>query len=179
MFTGGIKDCARGGKIRLLNIPIISETDEEDFLKAYEVLDDYDEALDKLGNYESINIWGNEDIIENYEFTVEESYDYIVGEYTLEEFRTQFYHAHSTPVQTNVVEIGIVIGETEEVLPYKEECAFTGRYSWDKTDACYMKNVRLSRLNIRIPFLADGIILRGAVINIFNPEFCVFLHLPR
>ena len=167
----GIKDCARGGKIRLLNIPIISETDEEDFLKAYEVLDDYDEALDKLGNYESINIWGNEDIIENYEFTVEESYDYIVGEYTLEEFRTQFYHAHSTPVQTNVVEIGIVIGETEEVLPYKEECAFTGRYSWDKTDACYMKNVRLSRLNIRIPFLADGIILRGAVINIFNPEF--------
>ena len=29
----------------------------------------------------------------------------------------------------------------------------------------------LSELSVKIPFLADGIMLKGAVINIFNPEF--------
>ena len=37
------------------------------------------------------------------------------------------------------------------VLPYNEECTFTGKYIWENTDACYMKNVLLSALRIRIP----------------------------
>ena len=166
-----IKSCVSDGKIRLLNIPIITEDDEKDFLKAYEVLEDYKEALDKLGNYESINIWGNEDAIEFDDFTIEESSEIIVGEYTLGGFRDQFHHASLTPVHTNVIEQGVIIGEADAVLPYNTECTFIGKFSWENTDVCYVKNVLLSGLKIKIPYLVDGIILKGAVINISNQEF--------
>lgn len=166
-----IKSCVSDGKIRLLNIPIITEDDEKDFLKAYEVLEDYKEALDKLGNYESINIWGNEDAIEFDDFTIEESGEIIVGEYTLGGFRDQFHHASLTPVHTNVIEQGVIIGEADAVLPYNTECTFIGKFSWENTDVCYVKNVLLSGLKIKIPYLVDGIILKGAVINISNQEF--------
>ena len=166
-----IKSCIKDGKIRLLNIPVITENDEDEFLKAYEVLDDYDEALDKLGNYESINIWENEGGIIDDSFTVEGAYEYVVGEYTLEEFRIQFQHASLTPVQVNVVERGIITGMSDGVLPYNEGCAFTGRFFWENTVVCYLKNVLLSGLRIKIPYLVDGITLKGAVINIFNQEF--------
>lgn len=166
-----IKSCVSDGKIRLLNIPIITEDDEKDFLKAYEVLEDYKEALDKLGNYESINIWGNEDAIEFDDFTIEESSEIIVGEYTLGGFRDQFHHASLIPVHTNVIEQGVIIGEADAVLPYNKECTFIGKFSWENTDVCYVKNVLLSGLKIKIPYLVDGIILKGAVINISNQEF--------
>lgn len=166
-----IKSCVSNGKIKLLNIPIIKEDDENDFLKAYEVLEDYKEALDKLGSYESINIWGNEDTIEFDDFTIEESNESIVGDYTLGGFRNQFHHASLTPVHTDVIEQGVITGETDAVLPYNEERTFTGKFSWENTDVCYVKNVLLSGLRIKIPYLVDGITLKGAVINIFNQEF--------
>ena len=166
-----IKNCIKEGKIKLLNLPIITEAGEEDFLKAYDVLNDYDEALNKLGNYKSINIWGDLNEEELILSPLEESTDYIVGEYTLEKFREQFQHASKTPVYANLVEQGIIVGEPDEVLPYNEECTFTGKYIWENTDACYMKNVLLSALRIRIPYLVDGITLKGAVINIFNEKF--------
>ena len=39
------------------------------------------------------------------------------------------------------------------------------------TDLCYVKNVLLSGLKISVPYLVDGVVLKGAVINIKNPEF--------
>lgn len=166
-----IKNCIKEGEIKLLNIPIITEASEEDFLKAYDVLNDYDEALNKLGNYESINIWVDQDEDEYILSPLEQSTDYIVGEYTVGEFRKHFKHASKTPIYANLVEQGIIVGESDEVLPFNEECTFTDKYIWVNTDTCYMKNILLSALRIRIPYLVDGIKLKGAVINIFNQEF--------
>lgn len=166
-----IKDCVKDGKIRLLNVPIITENDERDFLKAYEVLEDYGEALNKIGNYESVNIWGRDDEIEFDEYYVEVSSGSIVGGYTLGGFREQFGHASLTPVQTVVEEKNVIAGECNMVLPYNESCIFSGQYPWEHTDLCYMKNVLLSELHVKIPYLVDGIVLKSAVINIMNPEF--------
>ena len=58
----------------MLNLPIITEAGEEDFLKAYDVLNDYDEALNKLGNYKSINIWGDLNERGTYPFTIRRIY---------------------------------------------------------------------------------------------------------
>lgn len=166
-----IKDCVKDGKIRLLNVPIITENDERDFLKAYEVLEDYGEALNKIGNYESVNIWGRDDEIEFDEYYVEVSSESIVGGYTLGGFREQFGHASLTPVQTVVEEKNVIAGECNMVLPYNESCIFSGQYPWEHTDLCYMKNVLLSELHVKIPYLVDGIVLKSAVVNIMNPEF--------
>lgn len=157
--------------ITFLKIPIITEDEESEFLKAYDVLEDYQEALDKIGNYEAINIWGDEDEFEDYDFIIEESSESIIGGYTLGGFRNQFHQGSLTPVKPEIIKKGVVTGESNAVLPYNEENTFKGRFSWENTDTCYVKNVLLSGLRIKIPYLVDGVILKGAVINIFNREF--------
>ena len=166
-----IKNFVKDGKITFLKIPIITEDEESEFLKAYDVLEDYQEALDKMGNYETINIWGDEDEFEDYDFIIEESSESIIGGYTLGGFRNQFHHGSLTPVKPEIIKKGVVTGESNAVLPYNEENTFKGRFSWENTDTCYVKNVLLSGLRIKIPYLVDGVILKGAVINIFNREF--------
>ena len=166
-----IKNFVKDGKITFLKIPIITEDEESEFLKAYDVLEDYQEALDKMGNYETINIWGDEDEFEDYDFIIEESSESIIGGYTLGGFRNQFHHGSLTPVKPEIIKKGVVTGESNAVLPYNEENTFKGRFSWENTDTCYVKSVLLSGLRIKIPYLVDGVILKGAVINIFNREF--------
>lgn len=166
-----IKNFVKDGKITLLKIPIITEDEESEFLKAYDVLEDYQEALDKIGNYEAINIWGDEDEFEDYDFIIEESSESIIGGYTLGGFRNQFHHGSLTPVKPEIIKKGVVTGESNAVLPYNVENTFKGRFSWENTDTCYVKNILLSGLRIKIPYLVDGVILKGAVINIFNREF--------
>ena len=166
-----IKNCVVDGKITFLNIPIITEDDEREFLKAYDVLEDYQEALDKIGNYESINIWGDEEEVEDSDFIIEESSESIIGGYTLGKFRYQFNHGLYTPVKPKVIKKLVITGESNIALPYNEKNSFKGRFSWENTDIGYVKNILLSGLRIKVPYLVDGVILRGAVINIFNQEF--------
>ena len=166
-----IKNFVKDGKITFLKIPIITEDEESEFLKAYDVLEDYQEALDKMGNYETINIWGDEDEFEDYDFIIEESSESIIGGYTLGGFRNQFHHGSLTPVKPEIVKKGVITGESNAVLPYNEENTFKGRFSWENTDTCYVKSVLLSGLRIKIPYLVDGVILKGAVINVLNQEF--------
>lgn len=166
-----VRDCVADGKIKMLSVPVIDESDEDEFLKAYDVLEDYGQALDKLGSYETINIWGREEEIVYVDYLVKDSSEGVVGEYTLGAFRDRFGHASHTPVQVTVVEQNVIMSEAEVILPYNESCVFFEKYPWDHTDLCYMKNVLLPGLKVKIPFLVDGINLKGAVINITNPEF--------
>ena len=102
-----IKNFVKDGKITFLKIPIITEDEESEFLKAYDVLEDYQEALDKIGNYEAINIWGDEDEFEDYDFIIEESSESIIGGYTLGGFRNQFHHGSLTPVKPEIIKKGL------------------------------------------------------------------------
>lgn len=139
---------------------------------------DLTKSLNKITDYEYINIWGDKEAIEAIEETTEESYifidesdDKIIGSYTLEAFRNQFYHGTLTPIEFKIVQKEVVTGESNAVLPYNRDNTFRERYSWIKTDTCYVKNVLLRELKLKIPYLVDGVILKGAVINIFNQEF--------
>ena len=164
-----ISDYVRDGKICLMNVPIVFEEDEAEFLIAYEVLEDYEDALDRLAYYESVNVWTGEEGDEN-EIYLEAPNDVLVGMYTLEDFREQFGHASDTPLQTASYEKKVVTKGGNMVLPYEEDCAIYKNYSWERSDLCYFKNVFLLRQKVKIPYLVDGIALKGAVINITNPE---------
>ena len=164
-----IKSHVKNGKIRFLNIPIISNYDKEEFLKAYDVLQDYDEVLERMESYESINIWADEE--EPEEFFLKEPEEAIIGEYTAKNFREQFEHSDLVPVFIERTERGIVTGESDIVLPYFEGIGFIDLYGWRNRSICYIKNVLLSKLNIRLPYLVDGIILREVVVNILNSQF--------
>lgn len=166
-----IKNCVEDEKIIFLNIPIITRNEEDEFLKAYDVLEDFQEALDRIEDYEYINIWGDEKEFGDCRFVIGESKQSIIGKYTLAEFRNQFHHGSYTPADLEIIIKGVITGESDAVLPYNEDNTFGDRYSWIKTDTCYVKNVLLRELKLKIPYLVDGVILKGAVINIFNQEF--------
>lgn len=166
-----IKNCVEDGKIIFLNIPIITRNEEDKFLKAYDVLEDFQEALDRIEDYEYINIWGDEKEFGDCRFVIGESKQSIIGKYTLVEFRNQFHHGSYTPADLEIIIKGVITGESDAVLPYNEDNTFGDRYSWIKTDTCYVKNVLLRELKLKIPYLVDGVILKGVVINIFNQEF--------
>lgn len=170
-YERSIKDCVEEGKIHLTKIPVIQEDEEMEFIKAYEVLEDYDEALGKKDTYDTINIWTLEEELYNYKSLIEEEDEVIVGDYTLEDFKSQFNHSELIPVQKSHEEVSVIVTESDMVLPYKEDCLFFIKYFWENTDRCYVKNVLLSEVKVKIPFLVDGIKLKGMVINITNPEF--------
>lgn len=167
-----IKDCVNeDGMIVMMIVPIVSDNEEDNFLKAYEVLEDYEEALFKIGNYELVNIWAQEDEISSYCINVDEANEEIIGGYTLAEFRKQFGHASFTPLQTSYIKQPVISNSSNMVLPYNESCVVSGNNRWERVDLSYIKNVLISGLKIRIPYVVNGIVLKGAVINITNPEF--------
>ena len=122
-------------------------------------------ALNKITDYEYINIWGDKEALEKggeeSNFIIDKSDEKIIGNYTLEAFRNQFYHGPLTPVEPKIIEKGVVIGESNAVLPYNNDNTFGDIFSWTKTDTCYVKNVLLRELKLKIPYLVDGVILKG------------------
>ena len=166
-----IQDCVEDGKIYLLQVPLITDGEAEEFLKAFEVLEDYDEALHRIGGCPMVNIWGNTENVYDYEGIISEPSEPLIGQYTLRDFREQFGHSSEVPVQTQVIEPNVIINEAAKILPYKKKRRFGETYLWEPADKCYLKNVLLSKLRIEIPSLVDRIKLKEAVINITNPEF--------
>ena len=111
-------------KIIFLNIPIITRNEEDKFLKAYDVLEDFQEALDRIEDYEYINIWGDEKEFGDCRFVIGESKQSIIGKYTLAEFRNQFHHGSYTPADLEIIIKGVITGESDAVLPYNEDNTF-------------------------------------------------------
>jgi len=64
----------------------------------------------------------------------------------------------------------VVQGSGDKILPYSTDIGFQGRYSFEHTDYLYIKNVLISDVKLKIPFLIDGIQLKGAAINITNKK---------
>ena len=167
-----IKDFVRNGDICFISIPIIDSSEEEEFQKALDVLEDFSQALDKISGYDMLNILP----IDSSEFLGEEiikkSNEEIIGQYTFGQLCDEFQHSKHVPTHTFREEFSVISNDkSEKVLPYKKRANFGGRYVFEQKDKVYIKNVLLSKLKITIPFLIDGISLKDAVINIRNNNF--------
>lgn len=164
-----IKDLIKDNVIKIVTFPVLNSYLDDEFEKVYEVLEDYNETLEKIGDYGRINIaiqdatlYVNEEIIE---FSEEE----IIGNYTFKSFCEKFEHSPLIPTCATVENYKVVSSESSEyVLPFVENVGFKGEFLFDRKDKVYIKNVLLSKLNITIPYLLDHIILKNAVININN-----------
>lgn len=164
-----IRDCVKDEEINFFSVPIIGDDEADEFAKAYDVLEDFEEALDKIDN-ETINILSidcDEELIER----EIENGDIIIGDYTFEDFCEQFEHCDIVQTHNFKEKYFIICNEGEKVLPYTKGAKFGGKYSFEQKDKTYIKNVLLSRLRVTIPFLVDGVILKDAIINITNDNF--------
>ena len=160
-----IIDCVQDKEIDIISVPVIKD-DVDEFEKAYEVLEDFEQALDKI-DYDIINILPidyDESLLEG----EIDNFDIITGNYDFEDFCEQFEHSDSIPTYIFEEKFFVISNKEGKILPYSHDVNFGGNYSFERKDKTYIKNVLLSSLKVTIPFLADGIILKGAIININN-----------
>ena len=162
-----LKNYIVDGVIKFLSLPIIASSEEDDFEKAYDVLEDFEEALGKV-NYENANIIATDTSLYNDSELIDSRHDCIVGDYTLSDFRGQVGHSYHAPTYTFLEEKRVIQGAGDKILPYNTEIGFHGKYSFEYTDYLYIKNVLISNARIKIPFLVEGIELKGLIVNVTN-----------
>lgn len=166
---GNIKDFIEEGNLKFLNIPIIGEQEVEGFKKAYEVLDNFDDALEKINGYEMINIICKDNSLYNANDIININ-DKIIDKFCYSNFCEGFSHNRFTPTYTYLKSQRVIQNDNKKVLPYSADQLIGGKYSFNAGEKIYIKNVLVSEVRLKIPYLVDGIQLKKAVFNIMNKE---------
>lgn len=165
-----IKKFVVGNMIRVLTVPSIMEEVYE-FTTIYEKIDDFDQTLSMLDEYDLYNIIPTDSEVVMRKGIMEGGED-LIGNYSFEMFSEELEHDASIPTKTDIKIYQVVLDEEAEcILPFKVNAGFGSRYPFEAKDQVYLKSILLPRLKIILPYLADGVILKNAVINIKDDSF--------
>lgn len=162
-----INDFIVDGKMNYLRVPIITDGISDDFNKYLDVLEDFDEVLNKLDNVDFINIFSIEEPLSIYVGKCDSYNDKIIGEFTFDDLCNEFGHCADSPTYVKEEEIYIISNNSEIILSYEKKKGF-GSYSWTRTDKMFIKNVLVSDFAISLPYLIEGINVKSALFNIKN-----------
>ncbi len=152
------------GTVKYLKIPIIPKDLADKFKNYLDVLEDFDEALDKLSNLDYIEIFC-EDTDELKEGMVDSREESIIGDYLLKDFCKDHGHAFFTPTYLKQVERYVVNTDAKKILQFELKEGF-GKYSWESTEKIFIKNVLVPQFRITLPYLIEGINLKASIFNI-------------
>lgn len=163
-----IQKFVQNNKIEYLRLPIIPEHQADKFKQAFEVLDDFDGALDKINDHEFINIFCDDIGKFNYKELIKYSDDTIVGDFTFEDFCRCFQHCADVCTYTYLIENDVITINDKKILPYLIKVPIGGVYSWNRKDKIFIRNVFIPQFNITIPYLITGLQIKGGLFNILN-----------
>lgn len=164
-----LKDYLSNGELKYLSLPIIDSKDEVTFERAFEVLDDFEESLDKV-SYQTVNILNSYQHNYNYSEILEDDDDIILESCTLGELKKVLEHPFNSLTYTFLKEKEVVTSNCEKILPYVRDMKCGGKYSFIKTDKVYIKNVLVGEASVIIPFLVEGIEISDLVVNVLSKE---------
>ena len=165
-----IKQFVVNNLIRVLTVPSIMDEAYE-FAKIYEKIDDFDQTLSMLDDYDVYNIIPTDSGVVMRRGIMQGSED-LIGNYSFEMFCEDLEHDDSIPTKTDIKVFQVVLDEESEcILPFKANVGFGSRYPFEAKDQVYLKSILLPNLKIILPYLADGVILKNAVINIEDNSF--------
>ncbi len=170
MQATNIKNFVQNGEIKFLNIPIIESSEEEEFEKAYEVLEDFNDALEKV-NYRAINLVTKDESLYYGNDLIDNDQESIIGEYTYRDFCEGLGHVQGIPIYCELTIQKVIQDKGNRLLAYSVDKSFDYNYLLQHKDYIFIKNVLVSKVKLKIPFLIDGIQLKSAVINIMNKDF--------
>ena len=165
-----IKQFVVNNLIRVLTVPSIMDEAYE-FAKIYEKIDDFDQTLSMLDDYDVYNIIPTDSGVVMRRGIMQGSED-LIGNYSFEMFCEDLEHDDSIPTKTDIKVYQVVLDEESEcILPFKANVGFGFRYPFEAKDQVYLKGILLPNLKIILPYLADGVVLKNAVINIEDNSF--------
>lgn len=162
-----IKAFVNDGSCKYLQLPVITDDDEDIFNKAFEVLEDFGEALDKIENFEMVNIFCIDTTEYNSNAQID-SDDYIVGDFLYEDFCEKFDHDDRTSTFSYLQEKKVIQTSSRKILTFDCDVKFNVRKFWELNDKTFIRNVYIPQLKITIPYLLTGIKIKNAIFNIIN-----------
>lgn len=169
-----IRKFVRGGEISFISCTLIETSEEDDFLKVYDVLDDYDETLQKINSYDSVAIMPDE--TDSLELCCEELFseekDLLICDYTFSMFCEEFGHSIHVPTKVKKENYKVIFNDDSDcVLPYRENVHFSEWFHFRHNDKTYIKGVYLPKLVVTLPYVAFGVMLKNAKFNLQNRIF--------
>lgn len=165
--NANIKDVIDGDCCKYLQLPVIPSLEADSFNKCLEVLEDFDEALDRIDNVDMVNIFCV-DFSEYSNGGEIHTGDYIVGDFFYEDFCENFDHDDETNTYIYLKEQKVIQTSSSKILPIEFGVKLSPIYSFSSNDKIFIKNVYIPQLKITIPYLLSGIKIKKALFNIFN-----------
>ncbi|HBJ1652392.1 ATP-binding protein [Clostridium botulinum] len=155
--------------ILYVQVPIIEKKDKDYFENAYEILEDYDEALAKLGNYDSISIFCNEDYIQHSSDVILGNNEYIIGEFSTDDLSQVTGHCKDVQVSVELKKQLIVDIGKKIFLCYRLNDRYYSSFN-KQIRKIFVRDVLVSKCEICIPSIAEGIEIQDYIFNINNRE---------
>lgn len=166
-----LKTFIRNGIIDFLSIPIIESSYAARFRQAFDVLDNFDEALEKIDYYDKVNIICKDTWLYYGHGMIRDDDDRIIDQFEFSDFCRLFPHDSSNPTFTYSISQKVIQTTGNKILPYSTDKYIGGKYSFSSEDKLYLRNVLISQAKLKIPFLADGMQIKKAYLNIMNKNF--------
>lgn len=161
--TFNIKKYVEEGKIKYLDVAIIDDYDADEYNKAVEILDDYEDALDKvLPNYISIVYTSDQEV----DYGVINEGNIIIESYGFDDLVYGFDQSFNTNAFVDQKEQLVVFNESDTLLAYsKNEQIRNDGHFWPPTDKLYCKNVLITNAYLTIPYVLNDLKIDKLVIN--------------
>lgn len=155
------------GVVKYISIPIISQDQKSNYSKVFDVLEDFDETLEKI-DYKTTDIISKNSDTYYGSYFAEREEQYVFGNYLYKNICELMGHAKGIPIKIDVHEQRVIQGNGNKIIPYNTDITFDGQYIFNHKDGIYVKYVLISEAMLKIPFLIDGIQLKSAAINVKN-----------
>lgn len=149
-------------KIKYLKIAIIEKKNSEEFNRALDYLDDFQQALNRV-TPTYINIVYKDE--HNVGYANIENGDIIIEDYTFDSLVSNFGQADDAIAYINQVEQRVVMGEKKLYLGFKIDHQIFEKHYWRPADKIYCKDILVSRAHLTIPYLLNNLKVNEIAMN--------------
>lgn len=149
-------------QIKYLEIAVVGNRDSEEFNRALDYLDDFEQALKRV-NPTYINVvYKEENDVGQYDI---ESGGTVIEYYHFESLVSDFGQADDAIAYIDQVKQGVVVGKGQLYLGFETDKKVIGNYYWSPSDKIYCKDILVSNAHLTIPFLLNNLKVNKVVMN--------------
>lgn len=154
-------------KIKFLNLAIIEEENSDEFNNAFNYLEDYEAALNKIdATYITIAYKDNQSV----SYSSIEAGDAIIEYFGFENLVDDFGQANGTIAYAFKESQFVVVNQDDLFLGFELDRKINRYMSWKSTDELYCKDILVSNAHLTFPYFLNNLSINKVVLNSKNKD---------